>query len=96
MADVLVVDNSAEKRYETTTDDGVAFLNYMPAGSSRALVHTEVPEALEGQGIGSALAKFALEDARANGRKVIVTCPFVIAYLRRHPEYQDVVLGGRR
>lgn len=96
MADVNIVDNSAEKRYETTVNGKLAHLKYMPAGSSRALVHTEVPSELEGQGIGSALAKFALEDARENDRTVIVTCPFVIGYLRRHPEYQDVVHGRRK
>jgi predicted GNAT family acetyltransferase len=95
MSDSAIHENREKKRYETTVNDITAHLDYMVAGSSRALVHTEVPSALGGQGIGSALAKFALEDARANDRRVIVTCPFVIAYLQRHPEYMDVVLGKR-
>jgi predicted GNAT family acetyltransferase len=52
---------------------------------------TEVPEALEGQGIGSALARGALDDVRAQGLQVIPLCPFVAAFIRRHPEYLDLV-----
>ena len=55
------------------------------------LVHTEVDDAYEGQGVGSRLAKFALEDLRASGRKIVPECPFVAGYLERHPEYTDVV-----
>jgi predicted GNAT family acetyltransferase len=54
-------------------------------------MHTRVPGELEGQGYGGALAKAALDYARANGLKVIPTCPFVSAYLRRHKEYADLV-----
>ena len=92
MAEYTIIENEEMKRYETTVDGHLAKLDYMGSRTSRALVHTEVPDELEGQGIGSALAKFALEDAREKGHKVIVTCPFVIAYIRRHPEYRDVVL----
>jgi predicted GNAT family acetyltransferase len=54
--------------------------------------HTEVDPAFEGQGIGSALARFALDDARARGLQVKALCPFIAAYLKRHPDYQDIVV----
>jgi hypothetical protein len=54
-------------------------------------VHTEVEEAVEGTGVGSQLVREALDDFRARGLGVVPVCPFVSAYLRRHPEYADVV-----
>jgi predicted GNAT family acetyltransferase len=55
------------------------------------LLHTEVPQAFEGQGIGSKLIAFALHDIRERGLELLPICPFVIAYVRRHPEYQDLL-----
>ncbi len=55
------------------------------------LTHTEVEEAAEGNGVGSRLAHDALEHARATGQQIVALCPFVRAYLTRHPEYQDLV-----
>jgi predicted GNAT family acetyltransferase len=54
-------------------------------------VHTEVPDALEGQGYGSALAKAVLTYAKDGGVKIIPSCPFMTEYLRRHPEYASLV-----
>ena len=54
--------------------------------------HTEVDPSFEGQGLGSALARGALDDARARGLKVKALCPFISSYLKRHPEYQDIVV----
>ena len=55
------------------------------------ILHTEVPKELEGRGIGSALVRGLLEIARAQGLKVQAVCPFVKAYLDRHPEYADLL-----
>jgi predicted GNAT family acetyltransferase len=55
------------------------------------LLHTEVPDALEGQGYGAALAKAALSYAKDEGMKVIPSCPFVSTYVRRHPEYGPLI-----
>jgi hypothetical protein len=55
------------------------------------ILHTGVPLELEGHGIGSRLARAALEYARAHGLRVVPVCPFVRAYLKQHPEYLDVV-----
>ena len=59
-------------------------------------MHTEVDEALEGRGLGSRLVATALEDARREGLEVVPLCPFVAAFIDRHPEYQDVVAADYR
>ena len=84
-----MVDNVEAHRYEIAMGDAVAFLEYRRRSRSIALIHTEVPEPLQGKGLGSLLATAAFEDARANDRLVIVICPYVTAYLTRHPEYQS-------
>jgi hypothetical protein len=84
-------DNIDEHRFEARVDADVAFLQYHDrTDGRRALVHTEVPPALEGKGIGGRLAKAALDEARASHRRVIVLCPFVRSYVSRHPEYADL------
>jgi len=55
------------------------------------LVHTEVPESAEGKGVGSALARAALDHARREDLSVVPRCPFMASYIRRHPEYGDLV-----
>jgi len=70
----------------------VAYLEYTLAGKILQLIHSEVPEALRGQGLGSELAHSALEWAREQGLKVDVICPSVAEYLTKHPEYADLVL----
>ncbi|HEY3524371.1 MAG TPA: GNAT family N-acetyltransferase [Candidatus Limnocylindrales bacterium] len=93
---VSIEDVPERSRYEATIEGGPAgFLEYRRRPDRITLIHTEVDPALEGRGVGSAIARFALEDARANGLRVRVACPFVTAWLRRHHEYDDIVaLGG--
>jgi len=92
MSDVPeVTNNPAASRFEILTDQGAAILMYRQRGADLDLVHTEVPPALEGRGYASALAGAALSFARREGKKVIPTCPYVKAYLARHPEYTDLV-----
>ena len=79
-------------RFELERDGHVAFLDYTLSGDVLGLVHTEVPEPLRSQGLASELAKTALEWARANHKKVDVICPTVAAYLKKHPEYSDLLL----
>jgi uncharacterized protein len=86
-----VTDNAAESRYELGAGGQTARLSYDRTGGTIYLTHTEVPEELEGQGIGSRIVKHALDQARADGLKVAPWCPFVRAYIDRHPEYQDLV-----
>lgn len=88
-----VRDNKEEGCFELALEGGQkAFVEYEEAGEGvLALTHTEVPEEFEGKGVGGALVKGVLEIVRGEGLKVVPTCQFVSAYLRRHPEYQELV-----
>jgi predicted GNAT family acetyltransferase len=79
-------------RFELERDGLVAHLEYNLTGKVLQLIHTEVPEALRGHGMASALAESALQWAREHEVKVDVICPSVAAYLKRHPEYSDLVI----
>mgnify|MGYP001799268137 CR=1 FL=1 len=83
--------NSEKNQFEAQTDAGTAVLVYMKVGDTLIFHHTEVPEALEGQGIGSQLAKFGLEYVRENNITAAALCPFVKGYVAKHPEYQSLV-----
>lgn len=91
----VVLDNREASRYEATVDGEAAFLTYERRKSSIVLVHTDVPRSLRGLGLGGILARHALDAARAEENRVIVQCPFVQAWLRRHPEYSDIVIWPR-
>jgi predicted GNAT family acetyltransferase len=90
MADLT--DNTARHRYEMTIDGATAFIEYRKEADHVVLVHTEVPEALSGRGIGSAIARAVLDDARAHGRLVVPECEFIAGYIKRHPEYAGLVV----
>jgi len=85
-----VRDNPARQRFELDVDGHVAFSQYRRAGDRLTVLHTEVPKELEGRGIGSALVRGLLDIARAQKLKVDARCPFVRAYLDKHPEYADL------
>jgi predicted GNAT family acetyltransferase len=80
-------------RFELERDGQIAYLEYTLTGDVLALIHSEVPESLRGQGMASELAKTALEWARENHKKVDVICPSVAGYVKEHPEYADLELG---
>ncbi len=84
-------DNPDQHRFEAHVGAQIAVAQYMLSNSVMIFTHTEVPESLEGQGIGSALIEFALRDARARNLKVAPMCPFVAAYIRRHQDFADLV-----
>jgi predicted GNAT family acetyltransferase len=86
-----VRDNKALNRFELDVDGGVAFANYRLTPSAVVITHTETPRALRGRGLASELVTGALALIRADGRKVIGACAFVVDYLRKHPEYADMV-----
>ena len=86
-----VTKNSAAHQFEVTGTDGLARLTYRENADHITLVHTEVAPELEGKGYGSLLARFALDYARANKLRVIPSCPFVSQFIRRHPDYADLV-----
>jgi len=86
-----VVDNETARRFEITVDGHTGFLRYAKEGDRIELIHTEVPPALGGRGLGGVLAKAALEYAKQRGLKVIATCPFVKKYVERHTEYHSLI-----
>src|SRR5437660_12478864 len=85
-----VHDNKAQNRFELDVDGAVAFANYRLTPSAVIITHTETPRALRGRGIASELVRGTLELIRADGRKVIPGCGFVVDYLRRNPEFADL------
>ncbi len=89
--DIVVVDNMAAQRYEARVHGALSLIDYQRTGGRIVLTHVEVPAQLGGQGIASKLARVALDDARTQGLAVIPRCPFVAAYIRRHPAYRDLV-----
>ena len=86
-----VRDNKALSRFELDVEGDVAFANYHLEPAAVVITHTETPRALRGRGIASELVKGALALIRADGHKVIGACAFVVDYLRKHPEYADMV-----
>ncbi|WP_329132766.1 N-acetyltransferase [Streptomyces sp. NBC_01476] len=89
---VTITDAPAEHRYEATVGDKLAgYAAYLRAPQLIAFIHTEVEDAYEGQGVGSALARGALDEARAQGLRVVAICPFFEGWIERHPEYQDLL-----
>jgi predicted GNAT family acetyltransferase len=86
-----VRDNTERNRFELDADGHIAFSNYKRADGVLTILHTEVPKALEGHGIGSGLIRGVLDAARSQGLKVIAVCPFAKAYIERHPEYADLL-----
>lgn len=89
--DAEVRNNAAESRYELATEKGIAFSAYKRNDDVVVFTHTVVPRALEGQGIATRLIAGALADVRARGLRLVSRCPFVSAYLQRHPEDQDLL-----
>lgn len=86
------VNNKDENRYELHVGKYVALVEYIINNENVVyLTHTEVPSDLGGQGVASDLIKRTLEDIKANGYKVYPLCPFVIAYIRKNPEWASLV-----
>ena len=85
-----VRDNKALNRFEMDVEGTMAFANYRLTPQALIITHTETPRALRGRGIASELVGGALDLIRADGRKVIAGCGFVVDYLYKHPEYADL------
>lgn len=92
-AEYVVRDNREELRYEIVRgDELLGEIRYRTEPAAIVLVHTDVAPSAEGQGVGTRLVEGALEDIRSRGLRVVPVCPFVRAYLRRHPEQRDLVV----
>lgn len=90
-APVNVIHDQAAHRFVAEVDGGTAVAEYEQEDGRMVLTHTSVPPAAEGQGVGSALAREALGYARGEGLRVLARCPFMSAYIQRHPEHQDLL-----
>ena len=85
-------DNAERHRFEVVVDGHLARADYVIDGDVITFTHTIVPPALEGRGIASRLIRHALSEARDRGLRVVPQCPFVAAYIRKHPEWTDLLV----
>jgi predicted GNAT family acetyltransferase len=85
-------DDPERQRYEALVDgESIGYSEYETEPGRVVFTHTVVRPEYEGRGIGSSLARFAVDDVRARGLRITPVCPFIRAYLRRHPEYDSIV-----
>ena len=97
MDQMTLADNAAMNRFELRDGDEVAAQSeYKLLKGAVMFTHTQVQPAYEGKGLGSKLAKFALDDVKARGLQVIPVCEFIAGYIRRHPDYLDLVSEDNR
>lgn len=89
--DTDIRDNAEAHRYELDVEGETAVVIYNLSGENLMITETLVPEALEGRGIASRLAKHVIADARERGLVILPICPFFAGYLQKHPEHVDVV-----
>ncbi|MBQ0906570.1 GNAT family N-acetyltransferase [Micromonospora sp. U21] len=88
----LVEDNPAKHRFEILVDDALAgFTAYLLRGDVLVFTHTEVDARFQNMGVGGALIRGTLDQVRARGGRVVPQCPFMAAYIDKHPEYADLV-----
>lgn len=92
---VTVAPDPGERRYTVSVEGQVAgFTQYADRTAAglvqRVFYHTEVDEAFGGRGLATILVKEALDDVRAQGKRIVGVCPLVAAYLKKHPEYSDI------
>lgn len=94
MEDHSLIDNSEEKRFELHIEGHVPRIEYILTKEKIYLTHTEVPRELEGKGIASSLVKKVLTEIEHRNLTLVPMCPFVAAYVKRHPEWKKLVLKG--
>jgi predicted GNAT family acetyltransferase len=89
-----VTDHPDRKRYEVAVDGVVAgYAAYEMSSGTVVFTHTVIEPQFEGRGLGSAVARYALDDARRRGLAVVPRCPFIHRFIERHPDYADLVKG---
>ena len=93
----VVTDQPDQSRYELRVGGELAgFLVYRLSGQQINLIHTEVDPRFQGAGLATHLARFSLDDARKRDLAVLPSCPYIRSWIRKHPEYADLVPDGRR
>ena len=92
--DVIVSENKEKKRFEVTLDGKAAVIEYIRAEDKMYLTHTEVPNEFEGKGIASKMVKQVLQKIKDEGLKLVPLCPFIASYIKRHPEWKEILAKG--
>ena len=92
--DYNLIDNAEAKQYEYHIDGVIAKIEYIKAKNKIYLTHTEVPKELEGKGVASSVVNGAVSEVEQKGLTLVPMCPFVAAYIKRHPEWKKLVLKG--
>ncbi|UAY51501.1 GNAT family N-acetyltransferase [Ferruginibacter albus] len=87
-----IINNTEAERFELTIDGKTSIVQYGLFDGGIAFLHTEVPPELEGKGIASSLAKHVLEYSKTNNLKVLPLCPYINTYIKRHQEYESLVV----
>jgi predicted GNAT family acetyltransferase len=90
---ITVRHDEAHHRYQALIGEEVAGTAHYRVREQKDFWHTEVKPEYEGKGVGTALAKAVFEDLRARGEKAVIECPFLQSFLKRHPEYADLVIA---
>ena len=86
-----ITHNENAQRFETTIDGHTGYISYQDQGDTLVYDHTIVPSELGGKGVGSTLVKHALDYARSHDKKVVPQCSFVATYIKKRPEYAELV-----
>ena len=86
-----ITDNAASNRFEMDVDGRTAFVLYKRGDGIITLLHAEVPSELEGRGVGGRLVRATLDKVRGEGLKVVPRCSFIAAFIRRNPQYADML-----
>lgn len=89
-----VTNDEVRQQFHSTVEGQRSVLDYELENGTIVFTHTGVPPPLEGRGIGTALAKAGLDYARSKNLKVVPACSFIRVYIRRHPEFQDLVAAA--
>ena len=92
--EVIISENREKKRFETEVEGKLALIEYIRAQNKVYLTHTEVPKELEGKGVASSMVKQVLQQIKDEGLELVPLCPFVAAYLKRHPEWKEILAKG--
>lgn len=91
MQELKITQNEEESRFETYVEGHLSVIEYRKTGKRIAYTHTEVAKEIRGRGIAGKLSKYALEYARKQELSVLPYCPYLAAYIKKHPEYQELV-----
>ncbi|MFT4019575.1 N-acetyltransferase [Terrimonas sp.] len=86
-----LINNTRENRFEMVVDGATSIIEYRQLPGALALLHTEVPQILEGKGVAAAIVEKTFNYAKENNVKIIPLCPYVLVYLKKHPEWNILI-----